>query len=217
MADIGVHWCDLAEHVTALRIEAVMADLQTVVQTRQWRRDLPASGPRPPGAGPDDDAFAMSVGAEDCLSVLLRFSGGARGALTVSQVSAGHKNWLTLSIDGAGGGLDWNQEQPNSLSVRRNAPAWALMSKDPTLMAPRAAAMAHAPAGHPEGYLDAFRNLIATIYDGIAHARRGEEAGQAFPSLEDGWRGVATAEAVLESARTQRWVTVAAHPDVPPQ
>jgi len=205
MADVGVHWCDLVEHVTGRRITRVLADTQTVVPIRQWRRDAP-------GAGPDDATFPMRVAGEDCLSLLLHFDGGARGSLTVSQVSAGHKNWITLSLDGAAGGLDWNQEQPNTLTVRRRAPSWELLPKDPTLLAPEAAALAFAPGGHPEGYLDAFRNLIAAIYDAIARVRQGAAVGDDYPTLRDGWRGVAIQEAVLLSAREQRWVEVAAYP-----
>jgi predicted dehydrogenase len=213
MADIGVHLCDLVEHVTGEQIVAVLADTQTVVRRRVWRRGSPGAGIPPSEAGPGDETFEVAMHTEDCFSLLLRFAGGARGALTVSQVSAGHKNWLTLSVDGATGGLDWNQEQPNTLTVRRREPAWQIVPKDPTLLEPQAAALAHAPGGHPEGYLDAFRNLIAAVYDGIERARRGEEAGSAFPTLYDGWRGIALMEAVLLSAREERWVTVEAFPE----
>ena len=215
MADIGVHWCDLVEHVTGKRITRVLADAQTVVPTRLWRRDAPGAGAPPPGAGPDDATFPMRVTGEDCLSLLLHFEGGARGALTVSQVSAGYKNWITLSLDGATGGLDWNQEQPNTLTVRRAAPAWELLPKDPMLLAPEAAALAFAPGGHPEGYLDAFRNLIADIYAAVERVRQGAAAGKEYPTLHDGWRGLAIQEAVLLSAKEQRWIEVAARPEAP--
>jgi predicted dehydrogenase len=206
MADVGIHWCDLAEHVSGQRIVGVMADTQTVVPTRQWRRGVQ-------DAGDADAPLPVTITGEDCLSLLLRFEGGARGALTVSQVSAGYKNWITISIDGATGGLDWNQEQPNTLTVRRRAPAWEVVPKDPTLLGPEAAALAFVPGGHPEGYLDAFRNLISSIYRAIARVRQGDPAGEDHPTLEAGWRGVALVEAVLASAREQRWVAVEARPD----
>jgi len=158
----------------------------------------------------------VTVTGEDCLSLLLRFEGDARGTLTVSQVSAGHKNWITISVDGATGGLDWNQEQPNSLTVRRPAPGWGgVLPKDPALLEPDAAALARVPGGHPEGYLDAFRNLIAGIYEAIERVRLGEAAGEGYPTLKDGWRGMAILEAVLLSARDERWVAVPEHPDLP--
>src|SRR5205823_2845231 len=103
---------DLAEHVTGQRIAELQADVQTTVAERVWRRDQPGAGPPPPGTAQDASAVSLGVTGEDCLSLLLRFDGGARGTLTVSQVSAGHKNWITLGVDGAAAGLDWNQEQP---------------------------------------------------------------------------------------------------------
>lgn len=212
MADVGIHWCDLAEHVSGRRIERVLADAQTVVPARVWRRGAAGAGSPPPGAGAGDDAFAVPIAAEDALNLLLHFEGGARGSLSVSQVSAGHKNWITLSVDGAAGGLDWNQEQPNTLTVRRRAPGWEILPKDPALLGPGAAALAHAPGGHPEGYLDAFRNLIASIYGAIDRVRAGEPAGGDYPTLEAGWRGTALVEAVLASMREQRWVAVADAP-----
>jgi predicted dehydrogenase len=206
MADVGIHWCDLAEHVTGQRITEVCADVQTVIPWRVWRRGAAGAGPAPAGTGPDEGERHIAVAGEDCLSLLLCFDGGARGTLAVSQVSAGYKNWLAFSIDGAEAGLEWNQEQPNILSIRRRAPAWDVLPKDPALLAPEAAALAHAPGGHPEGYLDAFRNLIGRIYDAIAHGR-GDTPGD-YPTIADGHHSVALVEATLQSARERRWVTV---------
>ena len=202
MADVGVHWADLVEHVMGQRIVELLADQQTVVSRRVWRRDAPGAGPRPAAARVDEVTHPMAVQGEDCVSLLLRFDGGARGNLVVSQVSAGYKNWLTFSIDGGAAGLEWNQEQPNTLTIRRRAPAWDVVPKDPTLLAPEAAALARAPGGHPEGYLDAFRNLIGCIYDAI-HGGASD-----YPTLAEGWRGVALVEATLRSARERRWVAM---------
>jgi predicted dehydrogenase len=148
------------------------------------------------------------VEGEDCLSLLLRFDGGARGSLTTSQVSAGHKNCIALSIDGARSGLEWNQEQPNTLTIRRVA-SWEVLPKDPTLLGAAAAALARFPGGHPEGYPDAFRNLIAAIYAAIARVREGVAPGGDYPGIAAGCRGVALIEAVLRSARERRWVAIA--------
>jgi predicted dehydrogenase len=208
MADVGVHWCDLAEHVTGQRIAALLADAQTVVPRRTWRRAAPGAGPPPAGAGQDDVTYTVSVAGEDCLSMLLHFDAGAHGALTVSQVSPGYRNWITLSIDGAQAGLEWNQELPNTLSQRRRAGSWEVLPKDPARLAPEAAALAHAPGGHPEGYLDAFRNLISSVYDAIRRVRGGREPGSGYPTLADGQRGVVLVEAALQSARERRWVSV---------
>src|SRR5438067_3800215 len=201
MADVGVHWCDLAEYVTGQRIVALLADVQTVVLERTWSRGASGAGPRPDGAGRDDVTYTVSIADEDCLSMLLHFDGGAHGALTVSQVSPGYRNWIALSIDGAEAGVEWNQEQPNTLSMRRRAGTWEVLPKDPALLAPEAAALAHAPGGHPEGYLDAFRNLIGSIYDAIRRARGAEDPGRGYPTLAAGHRGVLLVESALQSAR----------------
>lgn len=208
MADVGIHWCDLVEHVTGQRIVEVLADMQTVVPERIWRRDAPGAGPPPPGAPAGARTHAVAVAGEECLSLLVRFDGGSRGAVTVSQVSAGHKNHIALSIDGAAGGLEWNQEQPNTLTVRRPAASEVLV-KDPVLLAPEAAALARFPGGHPEGYPDAFRNLMARIYDAIARVRRGQAPGDGYPTVADGCHGLALIEAALRSAHERRWVAVA--------
>jgi predicted dehydrogenase len=210
MLDVGVHWCDLAEYVTGQRIIEVFADMQTVIPTRVWRRGTPGSGPRPVGARPDDEAYPVAIGGEDSLSLLAHFDGGAQGNAVISQVSAGFKNWLTFSIDGAEAGLEWNQEQPNTLTIRRPS-GWEVVPRDPALLAPEAAAQALTPGGHPEGYLDAFRNMMGLFYDAIAQERRSPAS---YPTLADGWHGVAVAEAALRSAQARRWVRVDAA--VPP-
>jgi predicted dehydrogenase len=205
--DVGVHWCDLAEHVLGRRMVEVFADMQTVVAHRTWREGAPGAGPRPASAGPDG---SMAVQGEDCLTLLARFEGGARANVVVSQVSAGFKNRLTLSLDGSQAGLDWDQEQPNTLTVRRVAPSIEVVQRDPGLLCADAASLAHTPAGHPEGYLDAFYNLIDRIYRAIGDDSRTDSAS--YPTLADGARGIAIAEAALRSAASGRWEAVAKSP-----
>ncbi len=204
MLDVGVHWCDLAEYITGQRIVEVFADMQTVIPTRIWRHGTPGAGPRPERAQLTDDVYPMDITGEDCLSLLAHFDGGMRGNTVISQVSVGFKNWIALSIDGAEAGVDWNQEQPNTLTIRRRH-AWEVLPRDPTLLAPEAAALAHTPGGHPEGYLDAFRNLIGQIYDAIEHEQHGEAT---YPTLADGWHSIAVAEAAHRSSQERRWVAV---------
>jgi predicted dehydrogenase len=208
MADIGVHWCDLAEFVTGQRIVEVFADAHTVKAHREWHRGAPGAGPLPASGTGNDDSRLVPIAMEDCLSLLVHFDGGARGTLTVSQVSAGHKNWLTISVDGAAAGVDWNQEQPNTLSIRRQLTASEVLIKDPLLLAPDAARLARFPGGHPEGYPDAFRQCIASIYAAIDGS--GEASAAPYPTLADGLRGVVMVESVLQSAAERRWVVIPA-------
>jgi predicted dehydrogenase len=166
LADIGSHWCDLAEHTSGQRIVAVLADLHTVVKTRY-------------SAGASAEAFEsaaegertpVEVNSEDLASILLRFDNGARGCLTVGQVLPGHKNNLQIELNGRKASLRWNQEQQNELWVGRQDQPNMILAKDPSLMLPEARAYAHLPGGHQEAWADAFRNVIADAYRAI---RRG--------------------------------------------
>lgn len=194
-ADIGSHWCDLAQHVTGQRIVSVLADLTTVIPIRY----RPAES-RPAFSGTSDhSADAYRVTSEDLATILVRFDGGAKGAVTIGQVCAGHKNDLWLEVNGATASIRWRQEHQNELWVgRRDAPN-AVLTKDPALLAPGAAGYARLPAGHQEGWADAFCNVIRDIYAVIVG---GQDSGRpAFATFEDGYRVACLVDAVLDSHR----------------
>ncbi len=186
LGDIGTHAFHLAEHVAGIAVEEISAELTTHV----------------PGRRLDDD-----------LSALLRFEGGARGVLKASQVAAGDENGLRLCIHGEKGGLDWSQMEPNTLTLRwLDRPAEIIRAGGPGL-APSTTALLRTPAGHPEGYVEAFANL----YRSFARAVRDEGtvsfaqgANNGFPGTQDGLRTMAFVEAVIEnSAGTQKWTKLA--------
>lgn len=186
LGDIGTHAFHLAEHVAGIAVEEISAELTTHV----------------PGRRLDDD-----------LSALLRFEGGARGVLKASQVAAGDENGLRLRIHGEKGGLDWSQMEPNTLTLRwLDRPAEIIRAGGPGL-APSTTALLRTPAGHPEGYVEAFANL----YRSFARAVRDEGtvsfaqgANNGFPGTQDGLRTMAFVEAVIEnSAGTQKWTKLA--------
>jgi predicted dehydrogenase len=196
LGDIGSHWCDLAEHVTGARITAVLADLHTAVPVRQ----APATSAK---------AFAnqtkstqrrkVAITSEDLASVLLRFDNGARGSLLVGQVLPGHKNDLRLEINGRLASLAWRQEQPNELWIGHHAQANTLLSRDPALLDTSARPYAHLPAGHPEAWADAFRNLIADAYTWIRKGGKPDGKPSALPSFADGYRNSLVIDAMLRS------------------
>lgn len=193
-ADIGTHLADLAQYVLDDPIEEVLADLTTLHAERQ----------RPGADGPR----GVEVGGEDFGSVLLRFRSGARGAISFSQTSAGRKNGLHLQVDAARASFGWDQERPDRLWVgRRESPNLELL-RDPDALLPRAASLARLPAGHPEGWFDALRNLCAEFYRSIDARRGGGEAAGDLASFADGHLRVAFVEAVLDSAREGRWTPV---------
>ncbi len=203
VADIGSHWLDLAAFMTGLRIESVMADLANVIPVR-YRPTRPTEtfatvAPR--------DAEPFVVDTEDAATILVRFEGGARGCVAVSQVSAGRKNSLQYEIDGSTSSLAWDSEQPDQLWIgHRDRPNEVLL-RDPVLMEPMGRAAAQLPAGHVEGYGDTFRALFANIYADVAAGA--PSARPPYPTIADGHDTMLVLDAVAESARTSQWATVA--------
>jgi predicted dehydrogenase len=199
LADIGSHWCDLAEHVSGLRIVQVLGETTTVVR----RRKKPISGREAFEPGGRDDRFEwVTIELEDLASVLLRFDNGARGSLSVGQVCAGHKNDLTLEVCGASGSIAWRQEQQNELWIGRRDRPCEVMPKDPSLMDSTVRRYARLPGGHQEGWADAFANVIRDIYECIAAGKGpGDPLPAAFATFEDGCRAARVVEAILASAR----------------
>ena len=126
--------------------------------------------------------------------LLLRFEGGAAGSVVLTAGAAGRKNQLLFECEGSKGGLTWDQEEPNTLLVRDAVGPARIVVKD-------GGPLARYPAGHAEGYGDAFRNVFAEVYKAI----RGEPH-EPFPTFADGVRGVAAVEAAVRSAREGRWV-----------
>ena len=198
VADIGSHWCDLVQHVTGLRIESVLADLTTVVPVRYKPRDARNAF----SDAADDHGEPVKIRGEDLATILVRFEGGIKGAVSVGQVCAGHKNDLWFEISGATGSLRWRQEAQNELWVgRRDAPN-AVMQKDPSLLSPSARGYARLPGGHQEGWPDAFFNLLKDVYTAIARRGTDQAEGAAgYPTFEDGYRVACLIDAVLESHR----------------
>jgi len=195
VADIGTHWCDLAQHVTGLRITHVLGDITTVVKKR---KKPPAS--RAAFQAGNGDGELVDIRLEDLASVLVRFDNGARGSFSVGQVCSGHKNDLVLEVCGTKASLRWRQEDQNELWIGHRDRANEILQKDPSLLDERVRPYAHLPGGHQESWADAFFNVIREIYTCVA-------AGPPYPALspmvatfEDGFRANRIVDAILESA-----------------
>jgi predicted dehydrogenase len=198
LGDIGSHWCDLAQHVSGLRITHVLGDITTVVP----KRKKPRGSREAFAAAGNEEVDIVDIKVEDLASVMLRFDNGARGCFSVGQVCAGHKNDLELEICGPLGSLRWRQEQQNELWVGRRDRANEILQKDPSLLDPAVAHYAHLPGGHQEAWADAFTNLMRDIYGFIAEGRKPSDAHPpAFATFEDGYRANCIVEAILESAK----------------
>ena len=204
VADIGTHWIDTAEYISGLRAQAVFADLATFLAQRTRPRTAGLAFAAGVGAGDPVD-----VRSEDAATILVRFEGGARGAAVISQVSPGRKNAFTLELAGSRATLDWDQEDAEHLWIRDRDES-RLLTRRPEDGPGPGPGTPSLPAGHPEGWAEALRDLLRPFYAAIA---RGDgpgtlTAGPGYPTLDDGARGVAFVEAVLESSRAGRWVTI---------
>jgi predicted dehydrogenase len=202
LRDIGSHWCDLAEHVTGLTIEAVLADLGTVVTQREVSRAASgtfsrtnAKGRRTARARP----HKVRIRSEDLATVLLRFRGGAKGCVAIGQVLPGHKNDLQLEVCGRKASARWLQERQNELWVGRFGQPSVVIGKDPSILSADAARYAHLPAGHQEGWADAFRNVIADAYQWIREGARPKARPAALATFADGYRSDLLVETMLAS------------------
>ena len=182
--DIGTHAYNLACFVSGLRLDSLAADLDSFVEGRRV----------------DDNAHVM-----------LRFEGGAKGMLWCSQVAPGNENGLRLRVYGTKGGLEWAQENPNHLWFTPLGEEKRLITRNGAGAGASAARVSRIPAGHPEGYLEAF----ATIYSEAALAINASKSGKAadpevvYPTIDDGVKGVAFVEACVASSKGNgAWVKV---------
>ena len=197
--DIGSHWCDLAEHVSGLRIVQVLGELTTVVR----RRRKPAVAQDAcAGAARDAHFEWVDIEVEDLGSVLLRFDNGATGNLAVGQVCAGHKNDLTLEICGASASIAWRQESQNELWIGHRHEPNEILQKDPSLMDADTRRYARLPGGHQEGWADAFFNVTREIYECVADRSLDRERPRPFATFEDGHRAASIVEAIVKSAKS---------------
>jgi predicted dehydrogenase len=204
VADIGSHWLDLTTFITGLPIEAVFADFATFLKTRKK-----PTQPVETFTGKLQTAVEyveQPINTEDYATVLLRYSNGARGVMTVAQVCAGRKNRLYYEINGAKSAIVWDGERPNELWINHRERPNELMLKDPSLLSPEVRSLASYPGGHNEGFPDTFKQLYRAIYRYI-------EAGDFnalpdFPTFEDGHRALRVGEAIFKSAKEGCWVTI---------
>jgi predicted dehydrogenase len=183
MGDIGTHAENLAQYVTGLHIQRLCADLSALVEGRQL----------------DDDA-----------TVLLEFDNGAKGVLIATQIAAGEENALRLRVYGETGGLEWRQEEPNSLIINSLDESKKILRTGVGKLSPAAAAHTRIPAGHPEGFLEAFANIYRNVAKTIQARLVGEAADPLydFPSIADGVRGMYFIERVVVSAQSsEKWTT----------
>lgn len=202
VGDIGSHWLDLVHFVTGLRVESVMADLATFVKVRYQ----PTGPVQTFSTERAADAIPREMVTDDAATILIRFEGGARGALAVSQVSAGRKNSLQWEIAGSTAAAAWHSEQPDELWLgRRERPNETLL-RNPALMNAAGVAAASLPGGHVEGFADTFKALYRAVYADVAAGGPAERP--IYPTFADGHDEMLVNDAIAASAREGRWIAV---------
>ena len=200
VSDIGSHWMDLTTFLTGKRIVAVMADLATFIKKRRQ-----PSGPMETFAtGRGVKTVERDISTEDCATILLRYEDGTRGAVTVSQISAGRKNSLLFEVDGSTSAVGWNSERPDELWIGHRGRPNELLLRDPAILNEEGRRAASLPGGHAEGFADTFRALYAAVYRAVSAGKPSE----GYPTFADGHDEMLVCDAVARSHREQRWVEV---------
>ncbi|MBA3236621.1 MAG: Gfo/Idh/MocA family oxidoreductase [Chloroflexi bacterium] len=202
VGDIGSHWLDLMTFVTGRRIVAVMAELSTFLETRHE----PTGPVETYSTERSADTVSRAIQTEDTASVLLRFEGGARGAVSISQISAGRKNSLQYEINGSTSSIAWDSEQPDQIWLGHRERANEILLKNPALMGSAGQAAAALPGGHVEGFADTFGAHFRAVYAEVAAGRPAERPS--YPTFADGHDEMLVGDAIAESARLGRWVEV---------
>ena len=187
MGDIGTHAHHLAEYVSGLKTVEICAELNIFV----------------PGRLLDDDGTA-----------LLRFDNGAKGVLMATQIAAGEENALKLRVYGDKGGLEWNQHEPNTLLVKWGDRPTEIVRTGQGYMSDIAKHNTRTPAGHPEGYLEAFANIYRNFSLTVRAKMNGETPKAVwldFPTVDDGIRGMQFIDTVVEAGYNdeKKWVKFA--------
>jgi predicted dehydrogenase len=202
VADIGSHWLDLLSFVSGQRVAAVMADLTTFIPMRHQ----PAGPVLTFSSERARQTIPREIRTEDAATILLRFDGGARGLVAVSQVSHGRKNSLSYEVDGSAGAAAWDSEQPDHLWLGHRERPNELLLRNPALMNQAGRDAARLPGGHVEGFADTFAAHFSAIYRDIAAG--GPADRPAYATFVDGHDEMLIGDAVVESARNERWTEV---------
>ena len=174
IGDIGTHGENLMEYITGLKIRAVCADMTSFIEGRQL----------------DDDA-----------NMLLHLEKGAKGILTCSQIAAGEENALSIRVFGSKAGLEWHQMEPNTLLFKQPGKPLQVLRTGMPYMSDEAKAATRLPAGHPEGFLEAFANVYRLAVADIRRAESGESLVGGCPTVYDGLRGMQFIAKVVESSQ----------------
>jgi predicted dehydrogenase len=202
VGDIGSHWLDLMTFVTGQHVASVMAELTTFIGTRHE----PTGPVETFSTDRSAETVTRDISTEDTAAILLRFDGGARGSVSISQISPGRKNSLVYEIDGADGAWAWDSEQPDQAWIGHRDRPNEILIRNPALMNSAGQAAAALPGGHVEGFFDTFCAHFRAVYADVAAGRPSSSPG--YPTFAAGHDEMLVGEAIARSAREGRWVDV---------
>lgn len=201
-ADIGSHWIDLVEYITGLRAVEVLADFAIFHKTRKkpTKEIATYSGMalRP------EDYEEVPITTEDYATVLFHMENGACVSCNISQVFAGRKNQMIVSVAGSRCALHWDSENSNALWIGRRERDNGELVKDPSILDDGTKGVISYPGGHVEGFPDTFKQNFKKIYAAIAGGKPED-----YATFDDGLREMVLCEKIVESARERRWVSLA--------
>ena len=200
VADIGSHLIDQIGFVTGLEIVEVMAELHTLVKTRQ----KPTGPVQTFTIDNSSKRETVTMSSDDAAGVLIRFANGARATISISQISSGRKNSINWEISGPKGSLAFDAENPEQLWIGHRGQANEVLHKDPSMLSPEAAKISFYPGGHVEGFSETFRGLFERVYSDI---ETGSRSG-AYPTFADGVRSLKITDAIAESSKKSSWIKV---------
>lgn len=203
VADIGSHLMDLLEYVSGLRITEVMADFSTVHPVRK-KPTKPVETYAGKMLSPEDYED-VTIDTEDYATIMLRFSNGKKGVVTVSQVVAGRKNRLTLEIAGSKNAMNWCSENPNELWIGNRDQGNTILLRDPSLVHDETASLISFPGGHNEGFPDTSKQMFKEVYQALSS---GNWENPSYPTFEDGLRELILCEKIIESNQKQSWIKI---------
>lgn len=182
LGDIGTHGENLLQFITGLRISSLCADLSIFIEGRRL----------------DDDA-----------NILLRLENGSKGILTCSQIAAGEENALAIRVYGSKAGLEWHQQEPNTLLFKPHGQPQQILRTGLPYMSDEAKAATRTPAGHPEGFYEAFANIYRLAVADIRRVESGQPVQGGYPTIYDGLRGMQFIAAAVESSRQgAAWISL---------
>lgn len=202
-SDIGSHWIDMVEDITGQRAKAVFAEFATFHKTR--KKPKKAIETYSGMALKPEDYEEIPIDTEDFCSVLFRFENGAIGSCNISQVYAGRKNQMIVSIAGSKCALHWDSEDSNELWVGHRETYNQKIPKDPSILHSETQKVVSYPGGHVEGFPDTMKQQFSKVYQAILE---GDVSGKGFSTFEDGLREMILCDKIVESAKTGQWVSV---------